>query len=174
MMLYVEMSNAPGVFAMIDHADEPLLQFTWLLTTAGYALRGVDHLLLHRAVTHAWDGIIVDHIDGVKLDCRRANLRFVTATENARNIAASQRDSFSKLSGVIWNAQRSKWQASIRVNGKLKHLGLHTYLDDAKAARAAAEVELWGVQPRRREALEAALGRTLTEHESNGLVCQSV
>jgi hypothetical protein len=163
-----------GEIALIDFGDAHLIQLGWTFRGATgnkFVLRcgmfradkysGVR--ALHRAIMSAPPGTIVDHINGDRLDNRRSNLRIATASQNSRNMPATQSNSPTNLSGVIWNAQRHKWQASIRVNGKLHHLGLFADLVDAKRARAEAEVALWGVEPRRRRALEAATKRTLPE-----------
>jgi hypothetical protein len=163
-----------GAVTLIDDEDSPLLKHGWGLSTNGYALRTVDAQLMHRLVLHALARETVDHINGDKLDNRRSNLRIVTPQQNSRNIAVARPDGPSGLAGVIWNAQRSKWQASIRTGAGLKHLGLYEDLAAAKVARAAAEVELWGVQPRRREALEGILGRTLGQPESNASIEEPV
>lgn len=150
-----------GEIALVDEADAHLLVLGWTLrrrNRGAYVVRAdtrhvpqfVGIQVLHRAVTGAAPHVIVDHINGNTLDNRRANLRIVTAEENARNLGPSQINSPAGAIGVGWHAGRGKWQASIRVAGKLKHLGLFVDVEAAKAARRIAEIELWGVQPRRR------------------------
>jgi hypothetical protein len=46
-----------------------------------------------------------------------------------------------KTTGVSWCRTRRKWQAQINRGGVAKHLGLFANIDDAVAARKAAEVE---------------------------------
>lgn len=43
------------------------------------------NLFLHRFLMQAPKGMVVDHINGDGLDCRRMNLRIVTYAENAKN-----------------------------------------------------------------------------------------
>lgn len=159
-MLEVPLQNSDRV-AVIDDEDSPLLNFTWSINASGYAYRTADHVFMARTVIHAIEGYIVDHIDGDTLNNRRANLRQVLPRENARNLAAAQKDSFAGFIGVGWHGGRGKWQASIRADGKLHHLGLFADVEDAKRARAEAEIRIWGVQPRRKAVLEEVLGRTL-------------
>jgi hypothetical protein len=47
----------------------------------------------------------------------------------------------SGFTGVFWDKARNKWKANININGRLKHLGLFTDMDDAIIARKRANVE---------------------------------
>jgi len=70
----------------------------------------------------------IDHINGIKTDNRIENLRLVTAQQNCFNR--------SKLTakGYCWNKAAQKWQATITVGKKNKHLGLFTNEEDARKA----------------------------------------
>jgi len=70
----------------------------------------------------------IDHIDGNKLNNHIENLRLVSAQENCFN------RSRHKAKGYTWHKQMRKWQASIFVNGGLKHLGLFASENDARNA----------------------------------------
>jgi hypothetical protein len=59
--------------------------------------------------------LLIDHINGNKTDNRICNLRLATNQQNQRN---------NKCKGFYWNKQKKKWKAHIRIDGKLKHLGL--------------------------------------------------
>lgn len=77
---------------------------------------------------------IVDHIDGNTSNNDPSNLRLVTNEQNGRNRSRALSRSKSKLIGVVWNDIARKWRSSIRVSGKLHHLG---YFEDAVAAVTA-------------------------------------
>lgn len=85
-----------GDFAVIDSADYPeISKRPWHLTgKAGehYAATnrpGGGLLKLHHAIMGSPPpGMMVDHIDRDKLNNTRANLRFVTPSENSRNRGA--------------------------------------------------------------------------------------
>jgi hypothetical protein len=84
-----------------------------------------------------WPDHTIDHINGRRNDNRLANLRDVPIALNARNKGLSSNNT-SGVNGVRWFKLRGKWEADIQVDGKLIHLGLFERLDDAVAARLAA------------------------------------
>ena len=79
--------------------------------------------------------IVVDHINGDKLDDRLINLRLVTCRENLTICFRSDRDSFSSnFDGVHFNKASQKWMANIRLNNKKIYLGQYdNEIDAAKA-----------------------------------------
>ena len=79
----------------------------------------------------------IDHVNAVKDDNRLSNLRAASHAENARNRGA-QKNNSSGLKCVYQRKDAGKWQASIRLDGKLKHLGTFTSAESASAAYAAA------------------------------------
>lgn len=84
--------------------------------------------------THGqWPTSEIDHINQNKADNRIANLRQVTRSENCQN------KSDATLPGITWHKPTAKWQARIKINQKLIHLGVFANIADAKAARKQAE-----------------------------------
>lgn len=75
----------------------------------------------------------IDHINEDPNDNRIVNLRIATSKENSQNITSPRSDNKSGYRGVYY-AERNKWRASIRINGKLKHLG---YFDTPEKAYEA-------------------------------------
>ena len=88
-------------------------------------------ILLHRVITGATDGTLVDHISGDCLDNRKQNLRFATPSQNSFN-QKIRSDSASGVKGVRFDRHRGKWAANIRANGKRYYLGRFDTLDEAK------------------------------------------
>jgi len=88
---------------------------------------------LHREITNAPKGLLVDHKNGDGLDNRRANLRFATYSQNACN-RAKRKNALSKFFGVSYDKQRHRWMASIKTHGKTIYLG--RFDDEADAAKA--------------------------------------
>lgn len=91
-----------GRFALVDSDDyERVSKFKWYLGTHGYATTTVhvsgNHkkknivqrsMSLHRTVLglHKGDGMVVDHRNRNRLDCRRSNLRVTDYYGNAWNV----------------------------------------------------------------------------------------
>lgn len=98
---------------------------------------------LHRVIMGEPEDMEVDHRNGNGLDNRRRNLRI---TSHALN-QANQRPQVGKSSpfkGVSWHRISKRWHASIKVDGKKRHLG--SFLDELEAAHAydLAATEVWG------------------------------
>ena len=89
--------------------------------------------------THrVWPAQVIDHKNRDRADNRLANLRCVTQGENLKNTGVSRRNK-SGYKGVRWVPERSKWRATIMVDGKTISLGYFLQLEEAVAARLAAE-----------------------------------
>ena len=93
----------------------------------------------------SWPSDQIDHINGVKDDNRISNLRDVTHAENNKN-KSMQSNNTSGVNGVRWNKADRKWRAFITVEKKFKYLGGFQEIEDAIAARKAAEVK-YGFHP---------------------------
>lgn len=127
-----------GYFTLIDKADAAQVTArVWHRDASGYARsRGVR---LHRMLLpHA---TFVDHIDGDKLNNRRANLRACTPKQSARNTCARGRSGYK---GVSHFAPTNKWRARIRVDGETHYLGHYASAEDAAHAYDAAARRLHG------------------------------
>ena len=68
-------------------------------------------------------GLIVNHINGNKLDNRLENLEISPKSAIEVN---NRGKASSKYLGVHWAGHANKWRSQIKLNGKLKHLGLFT------------------------------------------------
>jgi hypothetical protein len=89
------------------------------------------------------DTQVVDHINGNRLDNRRANLRICTHKENSRNRTKSVGKT-SKHKGVHYEADRKRWRASIRYDGKLICLGRYKSEEAASTAYDNAATKYFG------------------------------
>lgn len=102
-------------------------------------IRIATHRLIWLYHNGLYDGVI-DHINGVPTDNRIENLRLSTTQENLRN-RGKFKNSSSKYKGVYYRKDTNKWQASICINGKTKHLGVFlNELDAHKAWLKYAEI----------------------------------
>lgn len=87
------------------------------------------HRLAWLYMTGEWPAEHIDHVNRVKNDNRWANLRLATLSENGANAVFPK--GVSGLKGVIWDKQKERWLARIKVNQKSVHLG---YFYDKYAA----------------------------------------
>ena len=81
--------------------------------------------------------LMVDHINGDKLDNRKENLRLATNQQNQMN-SKPHKNSTSKYKGVSWDKSRNKWIVLIKIGNKRKHIG--RYQNEREAALAYDEV----------------------------------
>lgn len=128
------MSNIPS-HVLVDDEDRDMLESygQWRMHNQGYVTMGrtVDgkyvNILMHRVIMNPPKGYMVDHINGIKTDNRRCNLRIVTSKENQYN----RRDA----RGYIWHKVNKKWMAYICVDYKFINLGYYDTEEEAKIAR---------------------------------------
>ena len=81
----------------------------------------------------------IDHLNGVKDDNRASNIRLATRRENLQNIRTNKVGVSGEI-GVVWHKAADKWAANIKVDGKVKHLGVFSDVQAAAKARSCAEV----------------------------------
>ena len=85
----------------------------------------------------------IDHIDGNSLNNKIDNLRLATRSQNVIN-RQFQKNNKSGVVGVHWEKKYQKWQARISYKNKKIHLGYFDDIEEAKAARIAAEKKYFG------------------------------
>jgi hypothetical protein len=133
-------SKRQGV-ALVDHADaEAIGAYRWSMNPYGYAVRHAPRVggkqrvvFMHRSLldlTHG-DGHQADHINGDRLDNRRANLRVCTHAENHQNRHGRP------YRGAYWETQSSLWKAQVQLAGKRHFLGRFATREEAAAAASA-------------------------------------
>jgi hypothetical protein len=88
----------------------------------------------------------VDHKNNNGLDCRSANLRPGPVLLNGANRLKQTYQTSSQYKGVSWDERRGKWRTTIRISGKLKHLGYFNRAEEEVAALAydRAALKAWG------------------------------
>jgi len=85
----------------------------------------------------------VDHIDENPLNNKIDNLRLATGSQNQFN-RSFQKNNTSGIVGVNWDKKHQKWRARIRHKKKEIFLGYFDDIEEAKAARIAAEKKYRG------------------------------
>jgi hypothetical protein len=95
-------------------------------------------VFLHRAILQG-DSVAIDHVNGDKLDNRRANLRPCTHSQNLWNSKISKRNK-SGYKGVVYHKTIKKWIAQI----SSKYLGAFETPEKAAMAYNKAALEIAG------------------------------
>ena len=151
----MEIPLTNGGVAIIDDTDYELVRFKkWHKckppnsstfyaymrpTTAGVRKRVAMHRLL---MGDSANGLKVDHANFNGLDNRRSNLRVVTNSQSNAYRKVS-RNNHCGLKGVRLGGA-GRWRASIRIDGKLMHLGMFSSPFRAAIAYDEAAVKHWG------------------------------
>lgn len=146
-----------GKYALVDNDSfDYLNQWNWNMAREGYARRSQymgkskegkyksDVLLMHRVIMNPPKGMIVDHINGDKLDNRRENMRNCSQADNLHNTRNLMRNNTSGYKGVSWDKTNQKWRAYIALNRKQKHLGYFDTKEEAAEAYFVAAKKLFG------------------------------
>lgn len=147
-----EIKLTQGKVALVDDEDFVILsEYKWYAIknkNTFYAVRHKENnpalnlIRMHREITGAKHGDIVDHKNRDGLDNRRQNIRICTSSQNSRN-RQSGKNSSSKYLGVtidkegIGKKRGALWRADIRHNGKRHYIG--KYKDEEMAAIAYNE-----------------------------------
>jgi hypothetical protein len=145
-----EIQLTRGAVALVDDADyEWLSAWNWRLITTPklYAGRSGprsaskrETILMHRLIAAAPAGYDVDHINGDRLDNRRANLRICLHAENQRNMQARSDKRTSLFKGVNWASDRGKWRSRLVLNGQEVFDKYFDSEEDAARARDDAAI----------------------------------
>ena len=103
------------------------------------------HIFLHRLIMGCTvnDGIVIDHINGNTLDCRKENLRKCSRAQNAHNCVKPKHNT-SGYKGVSFYKNRNKWVAGIKVNNRRINLGYFITPEDAYKAYCDASEKYHG------------------------------
>jgi hypothetical protein len=137
-----------GKTAAIDIDDIELVSGKSWHFGKGYAVRNnvANHehtQYMHRLIAKTPVGLFTDHKNGDKLDNRKQNLRNATKNQNEHNTPLRSNNT-SGFKGVVWNKQKSKWQAQIKINSSMKNLGLFEMIGAAAEAYAVGAKKYHG------------------------------
>lgn len=116
---------------------------------SGYISIAIDggryraHRLAWLYMTGKWPNGDVDHVNRCRSDNRWENLREATRSQNCANRPLAAENT-SGARGVSWSKRDEKWRAEIRVNGKIRYLGVYSDIGDAAAAYSSAAEKAFG------------------------------
>lgn len=142
-----------GKVAMVDSEDYAnLKQHKWYVDIKGYCYRNgyKDNnkrttIKMHREIMKPKDDEQIDHVNHIKLDNRKANLRITDNQNNSYNRGKYNNKSTSRFKGVkIESRTQNYWVAFIKVKGKQKYLGHYTTEESAAYAYNLAAMEHHG------------------------------
>lgn len=139
-----EIPLSQGMVALVDACDfEYLNQWKWHYHrepkgSSGYAVRNVPlgqgkraTVRMHRLILNITDKTEIDHINWIGIDNRRTNLRIASRSQNCTNRKLFKNNT-SGYKGVFWDTRYKTWAARIRINNKLKHLGVYLTKEEAR------------------------------------------
>lgn len=139
-------------YALVDDQDFELVnKWKWNCSSRGYAVRmdwskgkhSPTSIYMHRLLIKAPVDLVVDHINGNKLDNRTNNLRVCSQRQNCAN-SSIPKNNKSGYKGVSWYKAYKKWAASIMVDRKSLFLGYFDDVIDAANAYNRAAIENFG------------------------------
>ena len=139
--VYVETIN--GACIMVDYDDaEKFNGRSWSVNKGGYGKAhagkgGTKTIYAHQLVMP--DHAMLDHRNGNKLDCRKANLRPCTPAQNSANVPPKP----GKFKGVS-RARSGRWFSVASKDGKSFRLGTFDTEVEAAVAYDKKAKELWG------------------------------
>lgn len=119
-----------GKSVLVDDDDyKKYNHLKWHLSSTGYAVRrnNRETTRLHRLIMNCPEGLVVDHLNGDTLDCRKSNMRICTQRENVKNRHGTI--------GYCYDKSRKKWM----VRYKKKFCGRYKTEEEAKRAYQLAK-----------------------------------
>lgn len=136
----------------------------WSCNSQGYIIGNITingkqrHIGLHRLIMGSPEKMMVDHINGNKLDNRKSNLRICNNKENTRNSSVQKRNKLSAKGVSITHS--NTYQAQIQVDGKLKYLGSYKTIKEAADAYDLAAQKYFGEFARLNNYVESSTKHT--------------
>lgn len=113
-----------GQYAIVDLCDvDTVKQYNWFMHHTGYPYMNVrpriagrmSMMSMHNLLIPPTRGFHTDHINRLKLDNRRVNLRVCTPRENALNRKTFDRKRKNPYKGV--SRHHNSWRASLTIEG---------------------------------------------------------
>lgn len=147
-MMRIPLVSGRGYTFVDDQDAEPAARHKWQLHPNGYASVVISRkrkrttIYLHRLILGAPADLLVDHINGNKLDNRRENLRLVNGSQNQHNLHSAQANSKTGVLNVYWDRSRNRYRLSLVVEGRKVCQTVHATLEEAERAAKVARAQL--------------------------------
>lgn len=134
-----------GKNAIVDATDYDCLNEQNWSMNAGYAAfrDGNRCVLMHRLLLNFPEGMEIDHINGNRLDNRRANLRICSHMENLANRGKNSNNT-SGFKGVTFDKKKKLYVAQLKRDSKNVFLGYSATPEGAALIRRTAEIQHFG------------------------------
>lgn len=144
--LNVSLANTNQIAIVDIEWEHRVSQHRWIITRDGYVRRSdnTKQLLHHIVIGKPNKGFDVDHINGNKLDNRKANLRIIPHFMNIHN-SKLRKDNKSGYKGIfrLKHVSKRPWWAYIDIKGHRKTIGHFSTKLEAVKARKEVEKLLW-------------------------------
>lgn len=134
-------------FCIVDDEDfEKLNEWRWHSDNKGYIVRRVRRngrksvVYMHREIMQTPESMVTDHINGIRTDNRKSNLRICSDAQNKRNRGPAHNNP-TGLKGAYWQEQISRWYSRIQIDGKSIYLGTFDSAELASQAYTKAALE---------------------------------
>jgi hypothetical protein len=129
--------------AIVSDEDFPIVsKYVWRRSRNGYAIARINGvtMYMHRFIMNPEPHELVDHIDGIRLNNQRHNLRCCTISENNRNCVKRSGEHTSKYKGVCFSSHDKMWKTAV---GN-KTIGYYKTEEEAALAYDKAALEEFG------------------------------
>lgn len=114
-----------------------------LITVGGRSI-GAHRYAWEREYGPIPEGLYVEHLCYTPACCSVGHLRLATRVESTRNQSGLRADNTSGYRGVSWSKKAGKWRVKVKLDGKSRHIGYFTSVEEAADAARAARKELYG------------------------------
>ena len=145
--VYIVLNSKGNKFVLpIDKEDLPLLSGSTIGMSGNYpAFRKNGKICyIHRVIAKPQHGLIVDHIDGDKLDSRKSNLRVCTHKENNRNPNNKYKTGVSGFRNVHYIKSTGKYAVKITIDNKTYNFGCFDCKYEANEFAIKKRKEVYG------------------------------
>lgn len=140
--IHLSGKRGTGKYAIVDDDDyDRLAACKWQLSARGYAAAR-NQIQMHRKVMAAPRGTLVDHINGDKLDNRKANLRLATNQQNLWNRSKPNRYGYYGVHPP--RTRKEGWRYIIKNGDRQEYRAGFETARDACLAYNARALELRG------------------------------